>query len=726
MKRLFFIIAIVIGLIASTTAKTKTMGKNAAKACDKTRVACIGNSITYGLTLADPNTESYPSQLQRLLPAESYEVGNFGKSGATLLRHGHRPYVEQEEWQKAKAFAPDIAVIHLGVNDTDPRNWPYYRDEFVADYLAIIDTLRMQNPRCRFILARLTPITYRHARFESGTRDWQKQIQQAIETVARVAKAELIDFHEPLYDYPQLQPDAVHPNKEGAQILAQTVRNAITHDYGGLQMPITYTDNMVLQRDQDIVISGTANDGERIRVELTRTAKQPKPNGRRLVKAKKVVLAYGETTADNRGKWCLKLKPQPAATGLVLTVSSAEKTLTYHNVACGEVWLCSGQSNMEFTLKEAATAARDIPQANQPDLRLFNMQARWRTNPVVWPASALDSINHLQYYKEACWQPCTPDVAKDFSAIAYYFGRVLQDSLKVPIGLICNAVGGSPTEAWVSRDSIEQQLPRILNDWTHNDFVQQWVRERGALNIKEAADVNNQRHPYQPCYLYESGIKPLKAYPIKGVIWYQGESNAQYADLHNRLFKMLVASWRDNWDNPHLPFYYVQLSSLDRLPWQWFRDGQRRLLNEMQNVGMAVSSDVGDSLNVHPTRKQPIGERLARIALHNDYGYANICISGPLIKGMKREDSSLRLYFDYANELTTSDGKAPRTFEIAEEDGCYKPAKAIIDGGTVCVSSPEVKTPRYVRYGWQPYTDANLCNEEGLPASTFCLGQENK
>lgn len=146
---------------------------------EKTRVACVGNSITYGMKLADPATESYPAQLQQML-GDGYEVGNFGKSGATLLRHGHRPYVEQEEWAKAKAFKGDIAVIHLGVNDTDPRNWPFYRDEFVSDYLALIDTLRQQNPKCRVLVALLSPITHNHPRFESGTQQWHEEIQEAI------------------------------------------------------------------------------------------------------------------------------------------------------------------------------------------------------------------------------------------------------------------------------------------------------------------------------------------------------------------------------------------------------------------------------------------------------------------------------------------------------------------------------------------------------------------
>ena len=696
---------------------------------EKTRVACIGNSITYGMTLADPATESYPAQLQQML-GDGYEVGNFGKSGATLLRHGHRPYIAQEEWAKAKAFKGDIAVIHLGVNDTDPRNWPYYRDEFVSDYLALIDTLRQENSKCRIIIALLSPITYNHPRFESGTQQWQEEIQEAIKTVARVGKAQLIDFHKPLYAYPQLIPDAVHPNKKGATMLARTVYSAILGNYGGLQMPITYSDNMVLQRNRAMTIHGTANAGEKVTVNITRPdaakgkvqngGKRKKGEQPRRVRALKTEVQTATATADDNGCWQVTLRPQRAENNLTLTISTDEKQLVYNNVAFGEVWLCSGQSNMEFMLHEAATAKRDIPKAKNLNIRFFDMKARWRTNPVEWDVAALDSINHLKYFADTKWTVCSPETAKDFSAIAYYFGSMLQDSLQCAVGLICNAVGGSPTEAWVDRADLDAQFPQIMRNWTNNDFVQPWVRERAALNMKKAADMKLQRHPYDPCYLYESAIEPLQQFPIKGVLWYQGESNAQNFTTHERLFKLLVEGWRRNWNDAELPFYYVQLSSMDRLPWQWFRDSQRRLQSELPHVAMAVSSDMGDSLNVHPTRKQPVGERLARIALHNLYDFSNVVPSGPAVKEASMVgDGIVRLTFDYADGLSTSDGKHPLTFEIAEEEGLYKPAEARIEGNTVVVMAEGVTHPRFVRYGWQPFTRANLVNSAQLPASTF-------
>lgn len=234
---------LLLALFCLTTLQLSAAAKRKKGAAQPVRVACVGNSITYGTGIADREHFSYPVQLQQML-GNGYVVGNFGKPGATLLYKGHRPYVEQPEFKEALRFKGDIAVIHLGINDTDPRNWPNYRDEFVKDYLSIMDSLRAANPKVRFILARMTPIADRHPRFQSGTKQWHDEIQTSIETVARVSGAELIDFHEPLYPYPNLLPDAIHPNPEGAGILAKTVYGGITGNYGGLSMSSLYADYM--------------------------------------------------------------------------------------------------------------------------------------------------------------------------------------------------------------------------------------------------------------------------------------------------------------------------------------------------------------------------------------------------------------------------------------------------------------------------------------------------
>lgn len=666
------------------------------KQVQKIKVACVGNSITYGTGIEDREHFSYPVQLQKML-GEKYQVGNFGKPGATLLNHGHRPYMQQEEFKEAMAFKGDIAVIHLGINDTDPRNWPNYRDEFVKDYLSLMDSLRSANPKVRFILARMTPIADRHPRFISGTKLWHGEIQEAIQTVARVSGAELIDFHAPLYPYPYLLPDAIHPNPEGAGVLAKTVYAGITGDYGGLKLSELYADNMVLQRDMPLDIHGTANAGEQVTVSIA---------------GQKVT-----AVANNRGEWSVTLQPLRVGTDYTLTIQAGNQKREFHRVAAGEVWLCSGQSNMAFMLNEASTAKEDIPLANDPGFRLFDMKGRWKTYDGAWPASCLDSLNHLQYFGNTTWEDVSPESAAKFSAIAYYYGKMLRDSLQVPVGLICNAVGGSPTESWIDRNTLETEFPAILNDWLHNDFIQDWVKGRAAKNLGFDS-TKLSRHPYEPCYLYESGVLPLQQYPIKGVIWYQGESNTHNMEAHERLFQLLVDSWRSNWKNPQLPFYFVQLSSLDRSSWTWFRDSQLRLMKSIPHTGMAVSSDHGDSLNVHPTHKQLIGERLARWALSDSYGYS-ITPSGPLFESVVREGEALVVSFAFGEGLRTSDGNSPSCFEIAEEEGLYHLANVTIVGDKVRLTSPDLKAPRYVRYAWQPFTRANLVNKDGLPASTF-------
>lgn len=668
---------------------------------EKIKVACVGNSVTYGAGIENREVNSYPVQLQRML-GDGYEVMNFGKNGATLLDKGHRPYREQEEYRAALDFAADRVVIHLGLNDTDPRNWPNYRDNFVGDYLALIESFRRANPQCKIWICRMTPIAHRHPRFKSGTRDWYKQEQAAIESIAALAHTGLIDLQAPLYNRPDLLPDALHPNTEGAGILAKTIYQALTGDYGGLQMPPVYSDHMILQRDKPLTVSGIANAGQKVTV---RIAGQKR-----------------ETRTAANGKWSVTLAPLQAGGPYEMTIA-AGRTLTYRNVFAGEVWLCSGQSNMAFRVDEMADSQRrELLEyaGKQPQIHLFDMKPRWATNAVEWDASVMDSLNRLQYYHDTQWTTCNEQTAGRFSAVAFAFGRMLSDSLQVPVGLILNAVGGSGTEAWIDRKTLEFDFPDILYNWTANDFIQDWVRGRAQLNIRKSAH-KLQRHPYEPCYLYETGIEPLQQYPVKGVIWYQGESNAHNIEAHERLFPLLVNSWRTNWKE-ELPFYYVQLSSIDRPSWTWFRNSQRKMLATIPATGMAVSSDRGDSLDVHPGYKREIGERLARWALNRTYGH-RIIPSGPLFRSVEFKDAAAYLSFDYGEGLHTSDGQPLRTFEIAEHDGLFVPAQAEISGDKIKVWSDKIPHPRLVRYGWQPFTRANLVNGEELPASTFRTGE---
>ena len=676
---------------------------------EKTKVACIGNSVTYGYGHKSPAATSYPAQLGKLL-GEGYIVGNFGKSGATLLDKGHRPYKEQDEYKAALEFAPDLAIIHLGLNDTDPRNWPNHRDSFIPNYLSLVDTLRAINPDIKIWVCRMTPIFHWHKRFKSGTRDWYWQIQSAIEDVAEIANVELIDLQETLYHRPDLMPDALHPNEEGATILAKRVYSAITGDFGGqLTLPSIYSDNMVVQQGEPFTLHGTADAGEKITARL----------GKQKLK----------TTAASNGKWEVTFKPLKAdGTPLTLTVESKKEKITLKNIVAGEVWLCSGQSNMAFMVKESSHKEESLKTCETKNIRIYNMKPRVYTDNIEWDEADLNAINKHNYYLPTLWQPATQESIDNFSAVAYHFGAMLADSLGVPVGLICNAVGGAPAEAFIDRKTLEwhPQLVDILYNWKENDMVQDWCRGRAAKNIKKS-NTSLQRHPYEPAYLHETGIAPIASYPIKGVIWYQGESNAHNTELHETIFPTLVKSWRTTWNKESLPFYFVQLSSIERPSWPHFRNSQRRLAGAIENCAFAVSSDKGDKWDVHPKNKKPIGERLARQALHHTYGKKHITPCGPTIEKAERKGNSIILTFAHAQGLKSSDGEPLRTFEVAGKKGIFYPAETveIIDGGRIKVRSCEVKAPYRVRYGWQPYTTANLVNSEGLPASTFEIHTED-
>ena len=697
------------GALALTLVFVPADARRKPKVEPKIKVSCVGNSITYGMRLDDRERESYPVRLQEML-GDRYEVGNFGKSGATLLRHGHRPYFEQEEFRQAMDFAGDIVVIHLGINDTDPRNWPHFRDEFVEDYLALIDSLRSVNPRARFLIARMTPIGSHHSRFISGTKTWHGQIQKAIETVAEASGAELIDFYEPLYRYPWMFPDAVHPNAEGAGILAKTVYQGITGNYGGLQVSPMFSDHMVLPREKDFLIRGMADAREKVTVTVDGEV--------------------FDAVANNRGQWCVLVPQRPAKVGAELRIETAKSSLVYRDVAFGDIWLCSGQSNMEFEVRQSSDAAP------RPDagLRLYDMKCNWRTDNVAWPASALDSVNHLQYFAPTRWMPASDAAIARFSAVGFAFGQMLRDSLQVPIGLICNAVGGSTAESWIDRETLETRYPAILRDWLHNDLIMEWARGRAEKNLSnrpasvDGYGVVPTRHPYEPCYNFEAGILPLDHYPITGVIWYQGESNAERVEVHEELFPLLVDSWRNYFSvipseakESLLPFYYVQLSSLNRPGWPIFRDSQRRLLESRPGLGMAVTSDLGDPTDVHYRQKRPVGERLALQALEKHYGHAAKA-DGPLAKEAARVGQDVYVDFYPQDALRSADDGPIVGFEVQDAaDGLFHPVAAEVSGGLVRLDCAVIRAPKAVRYAWQPYTRANLVNAAGLPASTFRL-----
>lgn len=467
-----------------------------------------------------------------------------------------------------------------------------------------------------------------------------------------------------------------------------------------LRMPIPYTDGMVLQRNQPLPIRGQAAPGDTVTVEIDGISAQG--------------------VADSKGQWIATLPAMEAACDLTMTVTDGSVTLSYADVAVGEVWVASGQSNMAFTLRQAVTGEADIPVSADPDLRFFDMKPQYFCYGTPMPEWFCDSINAMIYYRPTKWQKSSPDTSPEMSAVAYYFGKALRDSLNVPVGLIQNAIGGCPCEAWIDSAAIAQGLPEMAADPRHNPLAMPWVQQRMVENVGPDP---NQHHPYEPSYLFRTGIKPLGQFPVAGAIWYQGESNEHNPGLYQRMFPWLVQSWRNYWENPEMPFIYTQLSSIaPRTTWPEFRDVQRRLLAQVPFSGMAVCSDLGDSLDVHPRSKKPVGERLSRWALREVYGHKGLVPSGPLAQSAIDHDGSVIVNFIWGQGMKPSAGNELMTFELAAADSVFYPAKAVVIGDNkIKVTNMQVSNPKYVRYGWQPFSHGNLVNSDNLPASTFLL-----
>lgn len=483
---------------------------------EKIKVACIGNSVTYGYGHENPEVTSYPSQLAAML-GDGYEVGNFGKSGATLLRKGHRPYNEQEEFKKALEFVPDIAIIHLGLNDTDPRNWKYYKREFISDYVALIEAIESVNPDVDIFICRMTPIFHWHHRFLKGTRDWYWEIQATIENIAEnIAEVKIIDLQELLYHRPDLMPDALHPDAKGAGLIAQRVYSAITGDFGGLSLPEIYSNNMVIQHDMPFIVKGTANAYEDIIACF---------NGKKV-----------KTQANYNGKWEAHFEtPKVDGKKHKLTIKSRDKSLTFKNILVGEVVLYSG--NHKSTDNKQQTT--DFDERNNNNIRIYYMEYP-NTSTVITNIENMNSvekeiINNYYLHWPATWESINKDNI-DYYESSYHLAAKISDSLQMPVGLIYNIVEDIPTESFIDRKTIEwhPSLLNLLYDWRNKDKVMDYC------------------HPYEPSYIYVRGIAPLSSFPIGSVIWASEHSNN--TELESIKMSALIDSWRKTWNNEDLPF----------------------------------------------------------------------------------------------------------------------------------------------------------------------------
>ena len=432
-----------------------------------------------------------------------------------------------------------------------------------------------------------------------------------------------------------------------------------------LKLASFFGDHMVLQRDRKIPVWGVAESNAMVVVTIAtqRTT----------------------TTAGIDGRWQTDLASMPAGGPYTLMVASGNKTTSLKDVLFGDVWLCSGQSNMQMPVKECVPAEQDATVTNRPELRLCTVPKGWNGKP--------------QTSADIKWATCTPDSARNFSAVAYFFAsELLKDSAlkNVPIGVIDSSFGGTTCEGWIPQSA--------LADFSTNDL-------------------HNSMFGIKPAMLYNSMIAPLGEAALKGVIWYQGESNSGHPDTYVRLLTTMIAEWREQFEQPELPFFIIQLpdyaSQWDGFYWPWEREAQAKVVQSTPNTALVVGIDTTDGFNLHPKQKLEIGRRTALLVRRNVY-HENIVARGPIFKNASVAGSTIRVTFDTGGDgLTNSATGAIRGFAIAGEHGAYRFANATIEGDTVILQCPQVRSPKTVRYAWAGVPDSNLVNHSGLPAAPF-------
>jgi len=473
-------------------------------------------------------------------------------------------------------------------------------------------------------------------------------------------------------------------------LLTSAILASCTAVHADVRLPALFSDNMVLQQGMRVPVWGWADNDEEVTVAF---------------RGKEV-----RTTAKD-GKWMVRLPAQKAG-GPETLEARGRNTVKISNVLVGEVWVCSGQSNMEWPLNRSWQPEPDIAASANPNLRLFLV-------PKLKSNTPKDDV-------QAAWKAASPETTRGFSAVAYYFARDLQKALGgVPVGLIGTYWGGSPAEVWMSQAFLESR-PGYKQDILGG--------YEAALRKAQASTDGKIKPPgWKPAELYNGMIAPLIPFAIKGAIWYQGESNAGRAEQYRDLFPDMIRNWREDWKQGDFTFLAVQLAPWDRnrkrpleeitatpveSDWAELREAQWLATRLLPNVGMAVITDVGDKDDIHPTKKQPVGARLALAAQGIAYK-KKIEYSGPIYRKMTVKGGKAIVSFDHARSgLEARDGKL-QGFAICGPDRKFVWADAAIEGGRVVVSSPSVSEPVAVRYGWADYPVVNLYNKEGLPASPF-------
>ena len=468
-----------------------------------------------------------------------------------------------------------------------------------------------------------------------------------------------------------------------------------------LKLHTLFSDHMVLQSDFACPIWGTVEPGEEVTVAIAGQKKTAK--------------------AGADGAWSLKLDPMKPGGPHEMTVSG-RATLAVHDVLVGEVWVCSGQSNMEWVVSNSNNFEQERAEANHPTLRHFLV----KKNPQDEPVRTLSGD----------WKLCTPDTVGGFTAVGYFFGRELLQKLNVPVGLIHTSWGGTAAQLWTSKPVLQasdvlkpilEAFPKQMENYEKALAKYKEDSEKAKAENKPAPKAPGK--PMAPSCLYNGMIAPVHPYGIKGAIWYQGESNAGKAKQYQTLFPEMIKNWRKDWGQGDFPFGFVQLANFKsnknenlekpvESSWAELREAQTMTLS-LPHTGMAVIIDIGHPTDIHPRNKQDVGKRLSLWALSQVYGKELPEYSSPLYDSMKIDENKIRISFKHVGSGLEAKGERLTGFSIAGEDRTFVWADAKLDGNTVVVSSDKVAKPVAVRYAWADYPECNLYNKEGLPASPF-------
>ncbi|WP_411845419.1 sialate O-acetylesterase [Roseibacillus persicicus] len=457
----------------------------------------------------------------------------------------------------------------------------------------------------------------------------------------------------------------------------------------GLKLAGVFADHMVLQQQTDASIWGFAEAGETVTVTPSWSRRGEK------------------VKANKEGKWLTTIETPKAGGPFTIEVESGDEKVELKDVLSGEVWICSGQSNMQWKMRGFGVDhfEEDVKKAKHPEIRFCDV-------PQLLGLEEQDDV-------QTRWTVCSPNTVLNFSAVAYFFGSQLHEELGVPIGLVSTNWGGSSAEAWMSEEVLQKDFPEFKEPLKKSARL---VDDLGSV-FPRGKDVPKGLNQRTPAVLYNSMIKPLQPFAMRGVIWYQGESNVKAPEQYQTLFPRLIQSWRADWQQGDFPFYFVQIAPFaykaEPIPVAFLREAQAMALAE-PNTGMVVTMDVGQVDNIHPKDKKPVGERLARLALARDYGKEGLVDSGPMYESFKVEGKKVRLSFKgIGGGLVSRNGEPLSHFTVAKRNGPFVEAQAEIDGETVVVWSDEVSRPADVRFAWGNADEPNLMNKEGLPAAQF-------